>query len=147
MDHLDRAILNEIQSKFPIASRPYKVLGERLNISEEEVLRRVRILKDKGIIRRLGANFASHKLGFTSTLCAAEVPEEKVGDFVKVVNAYSGVTHNYKRKHPYNIWFTIIAQSEKEIETIVNDISKKTEIEIYNLPAIQVFKVCVNFEM
>lgn len=147
MDHLDRAILNEIQSKFPIASRPYKILGERLNISEEEVLRRVRILKDKGIIRRLGANFASHKLGFTSTLCAAEVPEEKVGDFVKVVNAYSGVTHNYKRKHPYNIWFTIIAQSEQEIETIVNDISKKTGIEIYNLPAIQVFKVCVNFEM
>ncbi|HIC86417.1 MAG TPA: Lrp/AsnC family transcriptional regulator, partial [Desulfobacterales bacterium] len=109
MDQVDRSILNEIQSHFPITSRPYQEVATRLNLSEEEVIQRVRRLKEIGVIRRIGGNFHSYRLNFTSTLCAAKVPEEKLDQFVEVVNGYPGVTHNYLRDNPYNVWFTFIA--------------------------------------
>ncbi len=62
MDKLDKAILNEIQSHFPIEPRPYAEVGRRVGASEAEVLRRVQALCDAGVIRRIGANFASRKL-------------------------------------------------------------------------------------
>ena len=148
MDDIDRVILNEIQSDFPIAARPYLELGKRLNLSELEVLDRVKKIKGEGIIRRIGGNFDSKRLNFTSTLCAAKVPEEKVDLFVQEVNKYPGVTHNYLRNHEYNIWFTFIAQDMNYIEDALNKISEATGVnEIRNLPAVKMFKIKVDFEV
>ena len=68
MDRIDREIINEIQSHFPLRSRPFREVGKKLHLSEKEVLLRVSRLKNEGIIRRIGANFNSRRLGFTSTL-------------------------------------------------------------------------------
>ena len=146
MDQTDKLILNEIQARFPITSRPYYDLGKSLNLSEEETFDRVKKLKQKGIIRRIGGNFHSSRLNFTSTLCAAKVPEEKIDHFVQVVNEYPGVTHNYLRKHVYNIWFTFIADDMPAIQKSLSIISEKTGVaEILNLPAIKTFKIKVDF--
>ncbi|MBW1981538.1 MAG: AsnC family transcriptional regulator [Deltaproteobacteria bacterium] len=148
MDDVDRAILNEIQSDFPIAPRPYAILAQKLGYPEAEIIRRVQRLKDKMIIRRIGANFNSRRLGYTSTLCAAKVPPEKMATFVEVVNSYRGVTHNYRRHHEYNVWFTLIAPSQAELEQLVAEISRKTEVQdILNLPAERIFKIHVDFEV
>ena len=148
LDDLDRAILNEIQSHFPIESRPYAQVGSRVGASEAEVLARVKAMAASGIIRRLGANFTSRKLGYTSTLCAARVPEDKLEQFVAVVNRYPGVTHNYLRRHHYNIWFTLIADSEARLNYILEEISQVAGIpEILSLPAHEVFKIKVDFQL
>lgn len=148
LDEMDRMILNEIQSHFPIEARPYQVLGEKLGCSEEEVLQRVQDLKDREVIRRIGANCNSRKLGYTSTLCAAKVPSRLMARFVEVVNSYMGVTHNYRRDHDYNIWFTLIAPSEEKIERIVREIIELTGVgEVINLPAERLFKIQVDFEV
>ena len=148
LDDLDRAILNEIQSHFPIESRPFAEVGERVGASEEEVLARVTAMVDNGVIRRLGANFTSRKLGYTSTLCAARVPPESLDNFVAVVNRYPGVTHNYLRRHRYNVWFTLIAESEERLNQILGEISRASEVaEILSLPAQEVFKIKVDFSL
>lgn len=101
-----------------------------------------------GIIRRIGANFNSRKLGFTSTLCAARVPVEKISGFVERVNQYSGITHNYEREGMYNIWFTFIAESQEKIKSALEEIKKTTGIEeLINLPAVNIFKILVDFEV
>ena len=148
LDEMDRMILNEIQSHFPIEARPYQVLGEKLGCSEEEALQRVQDLKDREVIRRIGANCNSRKLGYTSTLCAAKVPSSLMERFVEVVNSYMGVTHNYRRDHDYNIWFTLIAPSEEKIERILREIIELTEVgEVISLPAERLFKIQVDFEV
>ncbi len=148
MDDADRAILNVIQSDFPITSRPYQQIGETVSLDEREVLDRIAIMKDKGIIRRIGGNFDSRQLNFTSTLCAAKVPEEAIERFVEVVNQYSGVTHNYLRGHEYNVWFTFIAPSMGYIRKALEEISIATGVtEIRNLPAVKMFKIRVDFEV
>jgi len=146
MDDTDRAILNEIQSEFPVSVRPYLDLGQRLGLTESQVLERVERLKEQGIIRRIGGNFHSGQLGFTSTLCAARVPDEKMDRFIEAVNRFPGVTHNYQRNHEYNVWFTFIAPSMAVIEDALKRISRETGVEdICNLPAVRMFKIKVDF--
>ncbi|MFO8089465.1 MAG: AsnC family transcriptional regulator [Desulfatiglandaceae bacterium] len=148
MDEKDREILNEIQSAFPIVSRPYAELGARLGLKEEEVLDRVVKLRKSGVIRRIGANFHSNRLDFSSTLCAARVPKEKLELFVRKVNSYPGVTHNYLRPGNYNVWFTFIAPDMISIENALRDIEAETGVEkILNLPALRLFKIKVDFEI
>lgn len=146
LDQRDRLILNEIQRNFPITHRPFLALARKLKLREKEIIERVQKLKEVGIIRRIGASFSARAVGFTSTLCAARVPREKIEEFVAVVNSHPGVTHNYEREGDYNIWFTLIAPSKKKIHQILAEISRKTGVEeILNLPALKTFKIAVDF--
>ncbi len=146
LDKADRSILNEIQRNFPVRHRPFLALARKLKLKEKEILQRVQRLKAAGIIRRIGASLSASAVGFTSTLCAAKVPQGKIGEFVAVVNTYPGVTHNYEREGDFNIWFTLIAPSKKKINQILAEISAKTGVkEILNLPAIKTFKIAVDF--
>ena len=148
MDNLDKELLNAIQSGFPVTPQPFQELGNILNISEQEVIDRITQLKEEGVIRRIGGNFNSRKINFTSTLCAAKVPEEKIDKFVDIVNGYKGVTHNYLRSHKYNIWFTFIAPDTEFIEKALNDIADRSGVkDILNLPAVKMHKIKVDFEV
>ena len=148
MDDIDRKLLNILQKSFPICKRPFLKIGEILSLSEDEVIERIKKLKEKGIIRKIGANFDSKALGFKSTLVGMKVPENKIEEVVKIINTYKGVTHNYLRNNEYNVWFTLIAESEEAIDKTIEEISKKTKIkDILNLPAIKFYKVRAFFEL
>ncbi len=148
IDDIDRAILNRIQSDFPLTPRPYNTIGQQLELSENEVIKRVRHMKDTGIIRRIGGNFTPHALGFVSTLCAAKVPPDKIRQFAEVVNRHPGVTHNYRRDNSFNVWFTFIAPSTEEIEANLKQITADTGVsDILNLPATKLFKIKAEFKI
>jgi len=148
MDEADRAILNRIQSRFPISTRPYQTIAEELSLTEADVIARLRRLKAEGIIRRIGGNFVPEKLGFVSTLCAARVPEDRIDDFAAAVNRHPGVTHNYQRDCHFNVWFTYIAPSMAEIEENLRQIAEETGVDtILNLPATKVFKIKAQFDV
>ncbi len=148
LDETDRRILNRIQTRFPIALRPYAVIAEDLGLTETEVIERIWRLKSRDIIRRIGGNFVPEKVGFVSTLCAARVPETAIDQFAAVVNRFPGVTHNYQRDNLYNIWFTFIAPSMAEIEENLKQIERQTGIApILNMPATRVFKIRAKFDL
>jgi len=148
MDDCDKAILNLIQAGFPLATRPFRVIGEHVGLGEDEVLKRMRHMKHSGLIRRIGAVFDPKKLGFASTLCCASVPKEKLGDFVDTVNAFPGVTHNYRRNHAYNVWFTLIAPKEATLEKTIAEIKDKTGItDILPMKSVKTYKINALFEV
>jgi DNA-binding Lrp family transcriptional regulator len=146
MDELDKKILRAVQSKLPITEKPWAALGQELGVSEDEVIARLKDLKERGIIRRIGGNFDSTKLGWAATLCAAKVPEDKFERFVQAVNAYSGVTHNYRREHEFNVWFTFIAENMEQIEKNLADLAETTGVaDICSMPSIRKYKIKVDF--
>ncbi len=146
MDDKDKAILRKIQSKLPIDERPFAKLGQNLGLSEDEVLSRVAAMKKSGVIRRIGGNFNSSSLGFAATLCGAKVPDDKFEEFVKAVNAHHGVTHNYRRSHEYNCWFTFIAPTMQDIERHLALLSENTGVyDICSMPSMEMFKIKVDF--
>jgi len=147
MDDLDRQILNRIQTAFPVTTEPFRTLAEEMGLEEDEILTKIRELKNKGLIRRLGAVFNLDRLGFVSTLCAAKVPEEKAARFIEAVNAIPGVTHHYRRDHEYNYWFTLICPSEEDILATLAKIEGETGLEIIHMKAIRTFKINASFQL
>ncbi len=148
MDDIDKKILNILQKEFPLTERPFQIVAEKCNISEEEALSRIQKMKDKGIIRRIGAVFDGAKLGRISTLCAARVPQDKLKEFVSAVNANKGVTHNYLRDNEYNVWFTINAATAQVLELFLSDLKKKTGVtDILDMRAVRTFKINATFEV
>ncbi len=148
MDAIDRKILNILQRDFPLDAEPFKAVAEKIGISENDVLARIKRMKQDGIIRRIGAVFDSRKLGFVSALCAAAVPDDKLKAFVGVVNAYPGVTHNYRRNHEYNVWFTFIASSEDDLKKNLAEIRNRTGIvNILDMRASRTFKIDASFDL
>ncbi|WP_238915878.1 AsnC family transcriptional regulator [Clostridium sp. YIM B02555] len=149
MDTIDKKLLNLMQNEIPIDKRPFKLLGEKLLLTENEVLERVNNLKNQGIIRRIGGIFNSRKIGYTSTLCAAKVPENRIDEVAACINDYYEVTHNYLREDEYNMWFTIITNSNENLNNILQEIKEKTALDqIISLPSVKLFKVKValNFQ-
>jgi len=148
MDKVNEKIINRIQKDFPIGKRPFRVLGEELGIGEDELIERIQELKRDGYIRRLGAVFDTRKLGFSSTLCAMKVPEERLEEVADVVSAYREVTHNYHRAASYNLWFTLVTESQAKIDEILGEISQKTAIkEVRDMPSKRFFKINVDLRL
>ncbi len=66
---------------------------------------------------------------------------------MEVVNRYPGVTHNYLRRHHFNVWFTLIAESPERLEQILAEISGASGVEVLSLPAEEIFKIKVDFPL
>ena len=148
MDNTDKKLLDIVQDSFPLVSEPYQDMASVLGVSEDDVISRLKRLKNDGIIRRMGAIFDSKKLGYSSTLCAMKAPNQRVDELAQIINQYVGVTHNYVRNHEYNVWFTITARSREELDKIQAEIREKSGIdELIDLPAIRLFKIRVRFSM
>lgn len=143
---LAKKLLVRLQEDLPLTGEPFLDLAQELGVEERIVLKTIRWLKAKGIIRRLGAVFDARKLGYYPTLCAAKVSPERVEEVAAVLNEYPEVTHNYLREHEYNLWFTLIAESEERQRSLLEEIRQKAGLEeILNLPAKKMFKIAVSF--
>jgi DNA-binding Lrp family transcriptional regulator len=148
MDEIDKKLLNILQKEFPLEERPFLIVAQRCDISEDEALIRIQKMKDEGIIRRIGAVFDGAKLGRVSTLCAARVPKDKLENFVNIVNANKGVTHNYQRDNEYNVWFTLNAATLQEIESFLACLKGKTGVtDIQDMRAVRTFKINASFDV
>lgn len=140
MDNLDRKILKEIQENFPIDPSPYARIGERVGLTEDEVIKRVEGMSKEGVIERISTHFEAKKLGFVSTLVAMKVPDAKIGKTARFVSSFPEVTQAASRSHLFNLWFTITAPSRDRIKEIVEAVEKESGVtDIYILPAVKEF--------
>ncbi len=147
MDTLDRKLLKMAQ-KLPVCERPFAEIAKELDLTEEEVVVRLRELEESKVIRRFGGVFDSAKMGYMSTLVAARVNPGKVENVAAFINRFPGVTHNYQRDHDVNLWFTLTASSENVFEDIISLIKKQTGVKaIHVLPAVRHIQREVTFSL
>jgi len=144
---LDRKILDLLQNKFPICTHPYSQLADILGIDESYLLQRIQHLKDEGIIRRIGGIMDSRSLGFYSVLCACEVDEERIDQVASRISDEPGVTHNYRRNHRLNLWFTLTAPTQDKVQQILRRLGDELSIKIHTLPAEKVYKIKLSLPM
>lgn len=147
-DDVDKALLTEVQKIFPVAHRPFQALGEKLGISEQECLERVGRLKETQVIRQLSAIFDTRALGYQSTLAAMKVDPARVDEAADVVNRHPGVSHNYKRNDPFNIWFTVAVPPTDSLEQVVNILHALAKAEeTIILPTLRLYKIGVKLDL
>jgi DNA-binding Lrp family transcriptional regulator len=142
MDSKDRALLEFMQTHFPLVPFPYQALGESVGLPEREVIERVRRLKQGGIVRQVGAIFDSSRLGYRSALVALEVDPTDLDRVGRCLNAHPGISHNYVRDHRYNLWFTLTLPWKQDLEGEAARLAEQVGArDFLYLPARTVFKI------
>src|SRR3954471_4906089 len=107
IDQRDRELLGALQSEIPLVSTPFALIGQAIDMSEKEVIKRIERLKRDGLVRQLAAQFDARALGYRSCLVAAKVYPARIDEAAATINAHPGVTQNYRRNNDFNLWFTI----------------------------------------
>ena len=147
MDVIDRAIVNRLQEGFPLCDRPYRRVAESLGISEQELLRRLRVMLENKQLSRFGPMFHAERLGGGLSLCAMAIPAADFERVAEQVNAFPEVAHNYARDHRLNMWFVLATESPARIDEVLAEIERTTGHPVYNLPKKEEFFVGLRFEV
>ena len=148
IDDADRTLLSAIQADLPVRQHPFDAVAQRCGVGEDEVIDRIARLRSSGLIRRIGAIFDSRRLGYASTLVAARIPAGRLEEVAAMVSELPGVTHNYGRRHDYNLWFTLTAESAEAIDAMLEELKRRTGInDFHSLPALAVYKIRVHFDL
>ena len=146
---MENELLYEMQNAFPMIQRPFEAVAQKLGTSEEVVLTIVQKLKNEKIIRQTSAIFDTKRLGYTSSLVAFKVDEDKVDQAADIINQHPGVSHNYLRNHEYNIWFTmaVAPDSKLGLEKTIEILKEQTGAEdAITLPTLKMFKISVKMD-
>ena len=149
-DREDGLLLNSLQAGLPLSRRPFAEIGVQIGMGEEEVIARTVRLKDAAIIRQISAIFDTRALGYTSSLVAARYPDERLFEAAKVIDGHPGVSHDYRRTHDFNLWFTVAVEHDSRLglEGTIEALSAATNAESMRLlPTLKLFKIAVQLDM
>ncbi len=148
LDPLDQELLNALQWDFPIVARPYAALGERLGISEGDVRDHIEKVKGAGVLRQLSAIFDTRALGYGSSLVAAKIDPDRIDEAAAVISAHPGVSHNYKRNHDYNLWYTIAVPPGDVLQDHLDVLHRESAALVTRpLPTLKLYKIGVKLDM
>jgi len=129
LDSTDKIIIAAMQDDFPLVPEPYREIAARLNLPTEELLRRLKMYRERGQIRKVGAVLRHREVGYAANaLCAWSVPEERLEELgSKVVAAFPAVTHCYSRlphrDWPYNFYVMLHAKSRDECRKMAEEVA------------------------
>jgi DNA-binding Lrp family transcriptional regulator len=143
LDQRDRELLGSLQGEIPLVSTPYAFIGQALDMSEKEVIKRTERLKRDGVVRNLAAQFDPRALGYRSCLVAARVAPERIDDAAAAINAHPGVTANYRRNNDLNLWFTLFVgpQSKLGLERTIEILGREADCDaVKPLPTLKLYK-------
>lgn len=148
LDSIDKKLLNILQNNFPLIEKPFEYIGNVLNIQEDDVIARIKFLKnEKPVIRRISPLFDTKRLGYQSSLIAFKVNEEDIDKTAEIINKHPGVSHNYKRDCEYNLWFTITVPPESDLEKNCKKLIELSNVsEFLFLPAVKLYKLRIKFD-
>lgn len=148
LDSQSRGLLARLQAHIPLVQRPFLALGEELEMPEAEVIRRTQAMIEARLIRQVGPIFDGRALGYESCLVAAKYDPERLAAGAHVISSYPGVSHNYRRDHDFNLWYTIAVPPGHSLAADVELLHRLSGAESTRLlPAVRMFKLGVKLEM
>ena len=90
IDALDRRLIVATQAGLPLVPRPYALLAAAVGAGEDEVIDRLRLLLDRGVIRRIGAVPNHYALGYGANAMNLPAASTKVRVMSHVLYAQRG---------------------------------------------------------
>lgn len=134
LDDTDRSIINKLQYGFPISDYPYRDAAKELGIDEQELIDRIKTMRESGLLTRFGPLYHAENMGGALSLCAMKIPTAEFDTVAEQVNAFDEVAHNYQRDHAMNMWFVLATESiEAKLETL-EKIEQQTGYPVYDMP-------------
>lgn len=147
LDDIDRELANLLQNGVPLVENPWEIYAAQLGLTTEEVIARIRRMK-ADVIRQISAIFDSRSLGYKSTLVAMQFPPDDIDRGAAIINRHPGVSHNYRRNHVFNLWFTLTIHNTQDLQEEVNKLGEAAgSLQTILLPTIHLFKIGVKLDV
>ncbi len=137
-DHIQQQLIAEIQSGLPLVETPYAEIAKRIDISEQEVIRRIDIMLSAGTIRRLGVIVRHRELGYrANAMVVWDFPDDQVSQWGNQLSQINCITLCYQRpRHlpdwPYNLFTMIHGKDKETVEHAIDELVQKQGLE--NIP-------------
>lgn len=136
IEETDKKIISQIQKDLPVHPQPFALMAEKIGISEEVFIERVKHLKKEGIIRRFGATLRHQEAGFkANAMIAWHAPQETISEMGKTLARFREVSHCYHRAPkgdwPYNLYTMVHGASRDECRGIAERLSSATGLTEY----------------
>ncbi|WP_130470884.1 Lrp/AsnC family transcriptional regulator [Candidatus Magnetaquicoccus inordinatus] len=135
------ALINRMQSGFPLQDRPFLTIAEELAVTEEWLIATIQDLLQRGVLSRFGPLFNAEMMGGGLTLAAMAVPEERFATVTEQVNSFAEVAHNYARDHQLNMWFVVATERREQIAQVLAAIEKCSGLPVFNLPKLAEYRL------
>ena len=147
LSDFDRRLLNRLQHGLPLVRHPWQELAQELQAPAAQIRQRLQELLDEGTLTRFGPMYDIEQLGGAFTLAAMQVPEQRFDEVTALLNDMPAVAHNYRREHPYNMWFVLATATPQGIEDCINQIEAATGLTVLNLPKEKTYHVGLHFPL
>jgi len=137
LDARDFQLLTEIQSGLPISPRPYHDIGLALGMSEAEVIERLAVLRQTGLIKRLGVIVKHRKLGYrANAMIVWNIPDAQVKMLGDRISRSSFVTLCYQRPRtpewPYNLYCMIHGKDRGTVLAQLEQLSDDCDLQAFD---------------
>ena len=127
-DDTDIAVIRALQGDMPVISQPYALAAAECAMSEEQFLKHLQGMQDRGLLRRVAAILFHRRAGFSANgMGVWKVPSEKVAEVGSRMATFRGVSHCYERPTyadwPYALFTMAHGRSKEECDAILDAIA------------------------
>lgn len=126
-------LLAQLAEGLPICSHPYATIGEKIGLSESQVIERLRYLQKKGTIKRLGIIVKHATLGYrANAMIVWRIPEAEIDIVAQKMLKFSFVTLCYQRpmlpEWSYNLYCMIHGKNKVTVENQLAQLIKQCDL-------------------
>lgn len=147
-DERANELAGRIQDAIPLRERPFRAVAADLGTDEEAVLEQLHRWKENGKLREISAILEGEVFGNDSALVCCAVGDGRIREVAEIINQHPTVTHNYRRPHDYDLWFTISIPPHMEMQTTLDLLGEETGVdEFHVLRRTETYKIGVNFDL
>jgi DNA-binding Lrp family transcriptional regulator len=135
LDALDQRLIAAVQGGLPLAAHPYALIAAQLDVSEEQVISRLRALLDRGLIKRWGVVVRHAALGYrANAMVVWDVPDAIVDEIGRRFAAIECITLCYRRARrpphwPYNLYSMIHGKERTAVLANLDEIRRSVGVQ------------------
>ncbi|MEW6007151.1 MAG: hypothetical protein AB1595_03230 [bacterium] len=129
MQDTDKRFISLLSYGIPIEKHPFGEIAEKLKISENEVVERIKKLKSEGFIRFFRPSIDYRKIGYSvNALLCFLVKDSEIDNIARGLSKYKMVSHCYRRtpveKFPYNLFLMLHSKTRDEVLSCMEGIKR-----------------------
>lgn len=129
LDDIDRNIIQATQAGLPLTPQPYQAIADQLGLTAEQVMQRLSVMQNNGIIRRIGAVPNHYKLGYRfNGMTVWNIPDQFIDELGQKVGQLEFVSHCYHRPRnlpawPYNLFAMVHGKTQQAADQQIQQIT------------------------
>lgn len=117
----DQLLISLLQDGLSFSERPYAELAGKIGITESDVLKRISLYQENGLIKRFGIIVRHQELGYkANAMIVWDIPDEQVHFIANRMKQYPFVSLCYRRPRrlphwPFNLFCMIHGRDRESV--------------------------------